>query len=185
MAQMILNNLRTGIVRRVTDINSAAAMAERRCGRLKCGKQCCVDIWRGWPFSAQSRQGVFNAASWQGASASGRGGTQVVRAALFYRYCLPVRELSHRDGARSADAVTPPSAVRHVQLTKHCTGGYTTVYDDLITSWRSEPNPYRCRTRAHTRRYLSGGSSPRALQHTAAQRVTCPSTASDMPFHSE
>ena len=77
MAQMILNNLRTGIVRRVTDINSAAAMAERRCGRLKCGKQCCVDIWRGWPFSAQSRQGFFNAASWQGASASGRGGTQV------------------------------------------------------------------------------------------------------------
>jgi hypothetical protein len=64
-------------VRRVTDINSAAAMAERRCGRLKCGKQCCVDIWRGWPFSAQSRQGFFNAASWQGASASGRGGTQV------------------------------------------------------------------------------------------------------------
>jgi hypothetical protein len=80
MAQMILNNLRTGIVRRVTDINSAAAMAERRCGRLKCGKQCCVDIWRGWPFSAQSRQGFFNAASWQGASASGRGGTQVVKA---------------------------------------------------------------------------------------------------------
>jgi hypothetical protein len=38
MAQMILNNLRTGIVRRVTDINSAAAMAERRCGRLKCGE---------------------------------------------------------------------------------------------------------------------------------------------------
>jgi hypothetical protein len=43
-------------------------------------KQCCVDIWRGWPFSAQSRQGFFNAASWQGASASGRGGTQVVKA---------------------------------------------------------------------------------------------------------
>ena len=76
MAQMILNNLRTGIVRRVTDINSAAAMAER--GRqTQVRKQCCVDIWRGWPFSAQSRQGFFNAASWQGASASGRGGTQV------------------------------------------------------------------------------------------------------------
>jgi len=80
MAQMILNNLRTGIVRRVTDINSAAAMAERRGRQTQMRKQCCVDIWRGWPFSAQSRQGFFNAASWQGASASGRGGTQVVRA---------------------------------------------------------------------------------------------------------
>ena len=93
------------------------------------------------------------------------------------RYCLPVRELSHRDGARSADAVTPPSAVRHVQLTKHCTGGYTTVYDDLITRairTQSVPLPH---ARAHTtlsqRRELAESSS------------THSGPASDMPFHSE
>jgi hypothetical protein len=63
-------------------------------------------------------------------------------------------ELVRRPGARSADAVTPPSAARHVQLTKHCTAVYAAILITRAIRTQSVPLPH---ARAHTT-FLRGGS---------------------------
>jgi len=80
---------------------------------------------------------------------------------------------SVRDGAGSADAVTPPSAARHVQLTKHCTA----VYDDLIARAIPEPTIRTAAARARTHDVISAAGAESSSTHSGP--------ASDMPFHSE